>query len=413
MSQFMALDGASAIAEAMRQIDPDLVAAYPITPSTGVPQAFAQYVADGAVHGEFVPVESEHSAMSACVGGAAAGGRVMTATSANGLALMWEVLYIAASDRLPVVMAVVNRALSGPINIHCDHSDSMGTRDAGWIHLFSEDAQEAYENTLQAVRIAEHPDVRLPVMVMQDGFITSHAMERVEVFDDADVKAFVGEYRPIHPLLDIDHPVTYGPLDFYDYYFEHKRQQIEAMRHAKEVILEVADDFYHRFGKRYAYFETYRMDDAEVALVVLSSTAGTARAAVDNLRARGTRIGLIKPRVFRPFPGEELVAALRGVKAVGVMDRSVSFGAMHDCGPLWLELAAAAQLYQLQIPIVDYVFGLGGRDITPAEIEGIGCDLLEVAVAGRVHTPVQYIGVRGGDTGYRFAADGRASVKIG
>jgi pyruvate ferredoxin oxidoreductase alpha subunit len=412
MSQFLALDGNSAIAEAMRQIDPDLVAAYPITPSTGIPQAFAQYVADGAVHGEFVPVESEHSAMSACIGGAAAGGRVMTATSANGLALMWEMLYIAASTRLPIVMAVVNRALSGPINIHCDHSDSMGARDAGWIHLFSENAQEAYENTLQAVRIAEHPNVRLPVMVMQDGFITSHGMERVEIYDDADVKAFIGEYVPTYPLLDVDNPVTYGPLDFYDFYFEHKRQQVEAMRHAKEVILDVADDFYRRFGKRYGYFETYRMDDAEVAIVVLSSTAGTARAAVDSLRDEGLRIGLIKPRVFRPFPNQELVDVLRHVKAVGVMDRSISFGSMHDGGPLWLELLAAVQLHRLDIPIADYVFGLGGRDIMSHEIESIGRELFEVARAGRVQTPVSYVGVRGGETGYQFSGNGRSAVKI-
>lgn len=409
MSKFMALDGNSAVAEAMRQINPDVVAAYPITPSTAIPQAFAQYMADGVVDTEFVPVESEHSAMSACIGAAAAGGRVMTATSANGLALMWEMLYIAASYRLPIVMADVNRALSGPINIHCDHSDSMGARDAGWIHLFSENAQEAYENTLQAVRIAEHTDVRLPVMVMQDGFITSHTMERVEIHDDADVKDFIGPYTPYYPLLDIDHPVTYGPLDLTDYYFEHKRAQIEGMRHATQVILEVGAEFGRVFGRTYGLFDAYRMDDADVAILVTSSTAGTARYAMDTLRAEGVRAGLIKPRVFRPFPAVELCDALRNIKAVAVMDRAVSFGAMHNGGPLWLELLAAAQLHKLNIPIVDYVFGLGGREIKPSQIEGVYRDLVVIAETGEFMQPVTYLGVRG-DEDLQSAAPRIASV---
>jgi pyruvate ferredoxin oxidoreductase alpha subunit len=395
MSRYRALDGNSAVAEAMRQINPDVVAAYPITPSTAIPQAFAQYMADGVVDTEFVPVESEHSAMSACIGAAAAGGRVMTATSANGLALMWEMLYIAASYRLPIVMADVSRALSGPINIHCDHSDSMGARDAGWIHLFSENAQEAYENTLQAVRIAEHMDVRLPVMVMQDGFITSHTMERVEIYDDADVKDFIGSYIPYHPLLDIDHPVTYGPLDLTDYYFEHKRAQIEGMRHATRVVLEVGAEFGRRFGRSFGLFDAYGMEDADVALLVMSSTAGTARYAMEALRAQGVRAGLIKPRVFRPFPARELCDALRGVQAVAVMDRSVSFGAMDNGGPLWLELLAAAQLHKLNVPIADYVFGLGGREITPGQIEDIYRDLAAIAETGEFAQPVTYLGVRG------------------
>jgi pyruvate ferredoxin oxidoreductase alpha subunit len=395
MSKYVALDGNNAVAEAMRQINPDVVAAYPITPSTAIPQAFAQYMADGAVDAEFVPVESEHSAMSACIGAAAAGGRVMTATSANGLALMWEMLYIAASFRLPIVMADVSRALSGPINIHCDHSDSMGARDAGWIHLFSENAQEVYENMIQAVRIAEHMDVRLPVMVMQDGFITSHTMERVEIYDDADVKEFIGCYVPCHPLLDVDHPVTYGPLDLTDYYFEHKRSQIEGMRHATRVILEVGAEFARKFGRTFGLFDAYCMEDADVALLVMSSTAGTARYAMNALRARGVRAGLIKPRVFRPFPAKELCDALRNVRAVAVMDRSVSFGAMANAGPLWLELLAAAQLHGLNVPIVDYVFGLGGREITPGQIEGVYRDLVDIAETGEFCQPVTYLGVRG------------------
>lgn len=399
MTRVMALDGNSAVAQAMRQINPDVVAAYPITPQTSIVQDFAQFVADGLVDSEFIAVESEHSAMSACIGAAAAGGRTMTATSSQGLALMWEVVYIAASLRLPIVMPVVNRALSGPINIHCDHSDSMGARDAGWIQLFSENAQEAYDNTIQAVRIAEHMDVRLPVMVMQDGFITSHAVERVEIYDDEAVREFIGPYKPLYPLLDVDHPVTYGPLDFYDYYFEHKRQQVEALRHAKGVIEEVGREFGQKFGRRYGLFETYRLADAEVALVVLASTAGTARVVVDKLRAEGIRAGLLKPRVFRPFPAEEIIAALNGVHAVAVMDRSIAFGAMHNGGPLWLEILAAAKLYRLDVPIVNYVFGLGGRDVTPEQIERAVRETWKAGMLGKAERIVTYLGVRGDENG--------------
>jgi pyruvate ferredoxin oxidoreductase alpha subunit len=405
MSTFMALDGNTAVANAMRQVNPDVVAAYPITPQTSIVQEFASFVADGLVDTEFVTVESEHSAMSACVGAAVAGGRVMTATSANGLALMWEIVYIASSLHLPIVMPVVNRALSGPINIHCDHSDSMGARDAGWIQLFAEDAQEAYDNAIQAVRIAEHPDVLTPVMSMHDGFITGHGVERVELFEDGDVKDFIGQYKPLYPLLDIDNPVTYGPLDFYDFYYEHKRQQVEALRHATPVILEVADEFNKRFNRSYGLFETYGLEDAEVAIVVLSSTAGTARFVIEELRSAGVPVGLLKPRVFRPFPAKEMIEALRGVKAVGVMDRSISFGAMFNGGPLWLELLAAAQLYGLNVPIADYVFGLGGRDILTSEIEGIIYDVLKVAEAGKIERPVSYVGVRGDEPVFAKLAD--------
>ncbi|HEY75376.1 MAG TPA: pyruvate ferredoxin oxidoreductase [Thermoflexia bacterium] len=394
MSKFEALTGNDAVATAMRQINPDVVAAYPITPQTSTVQKFSEFVADGLVDTEFVTVESEHSAMSACVGAAAAGARVMTATSANGLALMWEIVYIAASNRLPIVMSLVNRALSAPINIHCDHSDVMGMRDSGWIILFSENAQEAYDNFIQAVRIAEHPDVLLPVAVCQDGFITSHGMERVEIYDDDEVKAFVGEYRPQWSILDIDHPKTYGPLDFYDYYYEHKRQQVEAMENALRVIQEVAEEFNRKFNRTYGLFEAYRLDDAEVAVVVVNSTAGTAKAVVDQLRAEGLRVGLLKPRVFRPFPAKELVDALRHLKAVAVMDRAISFGSMNNASPLFLELAAAMTLHGVQIPMADYVFGLGGRDILPREIESVYRDMLRTAETGQVERMVTYLSVR-------------------
>jgi pyruvate ferredoxin oxidoreductase alpha subunit len=379
----------------MRQINPDVVAAYPITPQTSTVQTFSQYVADGLVDTEFVTVESEHSAMSACVGAAAAGARVMTATSSAGLALMWEIVYVAASNRLPIVMLVANRALSAPINIHCDHSDSMGARDAGWIQIFSENPQESYDNMIQAVRIGEHPDVLLPVMVCHDGFITSHGLERVEIFGEEEIREFIGTYEPqVTTLLDIDNPVTYGPLDFYDYYYEHKRQQVEGMEHAQPVIMEVGKEFGKKFGRSYGLFETHRLEDAEAAIVVLSSTAGTTRVVVDRLREQGLKVGLLKPRVFRPFPAQELVEALAHVKAIGVMDRSISFGAMNNAGPLFLELCAALHIYGGDMPIVDYVFGLGGRDIGPSEIEQVAHDVLRMAETGERGEVVRYLGVR-------------------
>ncbi len=394
MSTFEALQGNEAVATAMRQINPDVVAAYPITPQTSTVQKFADFVADGLVDTEFVCVESEHSAMSACVGASSAGARVMTATAANGLALMWEIVYIAASNRCPIVMSLVNRALSAPINIHCDHSDVMGMRDAGWIIFFSESGQEAYDNMIQAVRIAEHPDVLLPVAVCQDGFITSHGMEKVEIFDDADVKAFVGEYKPQWPLLDIDNPKTFGPLDFYDYYYEHKRQQVEAMANSQQVILDVAAEFNKKFKRDYGLFEAYKLDDADVAVVVVNSTAGTAKVVVDQLRGEGLKVGLLKPRVFRPFPAQEIAQALGGIKAVAVMDRSISFGAMQNAGPLFLELLAGLTANGVQVPVADYVYGLGGRDILPREIEGVYRDALKMAETGQVEQMVTYLSVR-------------------
>jgi pyruvate ferredoxin oxidoreductase alpha subunit len=343
---------------------------------------------------EFVTVESEHSAMSACVGASAAGARVMTATAANGLALMWEIVYIAASNRCPIVMSLVDRALSGPINIHCDHSDVMGMRDSGWVIFFSESGQEAYDNTIQAMRVAEHADVLLPAAVCQDGFITSHGMERVEIFDDAEVKAFVGEYKPQWPLLDLENPKTFGPLDFYDYYYEHKRQQIEAMANAKQVILDVAAEFNKKFNRDYGLFEAYKLDDADVAIVAANSTAGTTKVVVDQMRSEGIKAGLLKPRVFRPFPDAEIADALGNVKAVAVMDRSVSFGAMQNAGPLYLELLAALSAHGVQVPVADYVYGLGGRDILPRDIEGVYRDALKMAETGQVEQMVTYLGVR-------------------
>jgi len=387
----IALTGNDAVAEAMRQINPDVVAAYPITPQTELMHKFADYVSDGDVKTEFVLVESEHSAMSAAVGASASGARVMTATSANGLALMWEILYIAASSRCPIVMGVVNRALSGPINIHCDHSDSMGARDAGWIQLHSENSQEAYDNTVQAVRIAENRNVLLPVMVCLDGFILSHTLEPLELLDDKTVSDFAGEFVPVHNLLDNDNAMTFGPLDFHDFYFEHKVPQIVAMRNAMKVINEVAADFTKLTGRSYGLVEGYFTDDAERIVVALGSTCGTARDVVDRLRAKGEKVGLLKIRSFRPFPYEEVRKVLSGAKAVAVLDRSMSFGGQG--GPVMIEVRSA--LYDhAKVPIKGYVYGLGGRDMGAEYIETAFEELKGLAASGKSSDDLGFLGVR-------------------
>ena len=386
------LTGDQAVAYAMKQIEPDVVAAYPITPQTEIVMNFSNYVANGQVSTELIPVESEHSAMSACVGAAAAGARTMTATSANGLALMWEIVYIAASTRLPMVMPVVNRALSGPINIHCDHSETMGARDSGWIQIYCENAQEVYENTVLAVRIAEHKKILLPVMVCQDGFITSHGVEGVDLLDDKKVKDFIGEYKIDKPLLDVDNPVTYGPLDLQDYYFEHKRQQSEAMKVALAAIPEVLKEFEKTFGTKYDFIETYKLDDAEIAIVAMSSTAGTVKFVVDELRQKGIKAGLLRPRIFRPFPKEKIANALRKIKAVAVLDRSESFSA--EGGPLYTEIKAALYDSDVKLNIANYIYGLGGRDVFPEDINKVYIDLQDIVKKNKVTTPLNYLGSR-------------------
>jgi len=392
MPRIVPLNGDDAASYAMKQIDPDVVAAYPITPQTELMQNFSQFVADGEVQTELITVESEHSAMSACVGACAAGGRVMTATSSQGLALMWEILYIAASYRLPIVMNVVNRALSGPINIHCDHSDTMGARDTGWLQLYGENPQEVYDNTIQAVRIAEHMDLRLPVMCMQDGFITSHAVERVELLDDDVVKDFVGEFTPINPLLDVDHPVTYGPLDLYDYFFEHKRQEAEAMSRAAKIVKQIGEEYEKISGRRYDLVHPYGMEDAETAIVVLSSTAGTTRVTARELRGKGQKVGMLKIRCFRPFPKDEIVELLEDLKAVAVLDRADGMGAYG--APVFNEIRNALYDGDGHPEVVNYVYGLGGRDIGIKEMKKVYDDLSEIAKTGKVKQRLNYLGVR-------------------
>ncbi len=387
MSTILPLTGNESGAEAMRQIAPDVVPAYPITPQTELMHRFAGYVADGKVPTELVLVESEHSAMSACVGASAAGARVMTATSSQGMALMWEILYIAAALRLPIAMALVNRSLSAPINIHCDHSDSMGARDTGWIQLYCENCQEVYDNVIQSMKIAEDKGVLLPTMVCYDGFILSHTVERVELLEDHEVKGFVGEYVPDHPLLDVDNPVTYGPLDLQDYYFEHKRQEAEGMRNAKPAILKVAEEYEVLSGRKYRLFEEYFTKDAEYVMVCLGSAAGTAKAAVDELRAAGENVGLLKLRVFRPFPAEELVAALANAKGIAVMDRADGMNSIG--GPVFSEIRAA--LYgRSSAKISNYIYGLGGRDIDAEMMKSVFQDMKD----GKCAEQAFYLGVR-------------------
>ena len=392
MSKRDRLSGNEAIATAMRQINPDVFAAFPITPSTEIPQYFAQYVADGAVDTVFVPVESEHSSMSACVGAEAAGARAITATSSCGLAFMYEMLYVAASSRLPITLACVNRALSGPININNDHSDSMGARDAGWIQLYAENNQEAYDNYLQAMRIAEHPSVRLPIMICQDGFITSHAVENILLEEDAAVKAFVGEYQPEHYLLKHENPLAVGPYDTCPYYMEHKVQQAHAMQNAKQVILEVAVDFEKTFGRKYGLFEAYRMEDAEIAVVLIGSTAGTAKVAVDHLREQGVRAGLVKLRVFRPFPAQELAQVLSQVKAVAVMDKSEGFSGCG--GPVFAETRSACYDLPNRPKLIDIVYGLGGRDCAVEDVLRVYSRLQNIVTTGELGPVYTHMGQR-------------------
>lgn len=384
------LSGNEAVAVAMRQINPDVMGAFPITPSTEIPQYFSSFIADGLVDTEFIAVESEHSAMSTCLAASAAGARAVTATSSAGLAFMWELLYVTASSRLPVTMAVVNRALTGPININNDHSDSMGARDSGWLQIYAETNQEVYDNFIQAMPIAE--SCRLPIMVCQDGFITSHGVSNIALVEDDKVKGFIGEYRPENYLLKHENPLAVGPYGTSPYYMEFKRQQAQAMKDAMPVIMDVAERFERMTGRQYGFFEEYMMDDAEVALVAIGSSAGTGKEAVDRLRSEGKKVGLIKLRVFRPFPRIPLAEAMCKVKAVAIMDKAESFS--NSGGPLFNE--ARSSLYDLRDKpyCINYIYGLGGRDIRVEDFYDIFQDLFVIAENDDPGDVYRYIGVR-------------------
>lgn len=386
------LSGNEAVAIALRQINPDVFPAFPITPSTEIPQYFANFVANGQVDTEFITVESEHSSMSATIGASAAGARALTATSSCGLAFMWEELYIAASNRLPLALTLVNRALSGPININGDHSDGMGARDAGWIQIYSENNQEAYDNMVQAFRISEHKDVHLPIMICQDGFITSHAVENIELLDDAEVKEFVGEYEPENYLLNPECPFAVGPYSVTDFYMEAKRSQAEAMKHVDQVVLDIAKEFAELSGREYGLFESYRLEDAERAVVMIGSAAGTAKDAIDHLRDQGEKVGLLKIRLYRPFPGEAIAEALKNVKAVAVMDRAEGYS--NQGGPLGADVMSALFRARSKALAVNYIYGLGGRDVRVEHVEEVFADLQTVIDNDDAGETYRYLGIR-------------------
>ena len=386
------MSGNEAVSYAIRQVNPDVMPAFPITPSTEIPQMVSTYIANGQVDTEFIPVESEHSAMSAAIGAEAAGARTLTATSSAGLALMWEELLLAASNRLPLALTLVNRTLSGPININCDHSDGMGARDTGWIQIYAENNQEAYDNFIQAYPIAEDARVHLPIMICQDGFITSHAVENLELLEDELVKKFVGEYTPEEYLLNSGKPMAVGPYSVSNYAMEAKKNQELAMENSKAVILEVAKKFYKLSGRKYGLFEEYKTKDADYIMVIMGSAAGTAKEAADELREKGKKVGVLKLRVFRPFPEKEIAEALKGCKAVAIMDRCESYNG--NSGPLGSEIPAGLYRNKVMLETVNYIYGLAGRDFTVEDAKHIFQELAAVAEEGKEAVQHQYIGLR-------------------
>lgn len=392
MPKKVQMSGNEAVATALRQINPDVFPMFPITPSTEIPQYFANYVSNGLVDTEFITVESEHSSMSAAIGASAAGARAVTATSSAGLAFMWEVLGVAASHRVPVVLAAVCRALTGPLNINCDHSDTMGARDSGWIQLYAETNQEAYDNMVMAYRIAEHEDVMLPIMICQDGFITSHAVMNMELLEDSTVKDFVGEYQPENYLLNHEETFAVGPYAISDYYMESRKAQAHAMENAKQVIKDIAVEFEKISGRKYGLIEEYKMEDAEYAVVIMGSAAGTTKEAIDQMRANGEKVGLVKVRSFRPFPAEEIATALKNCKAVAVMDRAESFSTQG--GPLGAETMQAMYTGRCTALAIDIMYGIGGRDVTVDDMKNVYATLKNIAVTGETGDVYRYMGLR-------------------
>ncbi|MDD3803210.1 MAG: pyruvate ferredoxin oxidoreductase [bacterium] len=390
MSNIVAKTGNEAMAEAMRQINPDVVAAYPITPATEIVQIFSSFVSDGKVDTVFVPTESEHSAISACIGAAASGARVMTGTSSQGLALMHEILFIASGLRLPMVICEVNRALSAPINIHCDHSDTMASRDAGWIQIFSEDPQEAYDQTILAMKLSE--DIFFPAMVTTDGFIISHAMSRLEMYSDKEVQDFLGEHKTPYNILDTEKPMTVGSIVLQDFYMEIRTQMAAEMFKAKAKIQDAYAEFNKKMNRNYNVIEKYFMDDAEYVIVALGSTAGSARYLCEKLRENNEKVGVVKPRVFRPFFAPELVEILENAKGVAVLDRSDMMSSTG--GHLFNELKSAFYGNAKQPPMKNYIYGLGGRDINMSDIEKVLHDIKEFSVSKVKDSDVKYITVR-------------------
>lgn len=385
------MTGDEAVAHAAKQSKVDIVAAYPITPQTIIVERFSKYVADGEVHTGYVCVESEHSALSACIGASLTGARVFTASSSQGLALMHEMLYIASGLRCPIVMGVANRALSAPINIHGDHSDMMGSRDSGWIQIYVENPQEAYDWTIQAFKIAEDKDIQLPITVNLDGFIITHCMEGVDILEDGAVANFL-QTRDASFTLNPEKPLTVGALCFTDYYYEFKRQQVEALRNVHGVLDKVTKQYGGIAGRNYGVLETYGMEDAEAAVLCLGSTAGTAREVAHKMRAQGKKVGVVKLWLYRPFPVKEVNAALKNVKALAVFDKAISFGAQY--GAVCSDVVSALHTFKEGPKVFNIIFGLGGRDIKPADIEFVFNQALETAETGTVKEETVFLGVR-------------------
>ena len=386
------MSGNEAVAYAIRQVNPDVMPAFPITPSTEIPQMVSTYIANGEMDTEFIPVESEHSSMSAAIGAEAAGARSLTATSSAGLALMWEELLLAASNRMPLALTLVNRTLSGPININCDHSDGMGARDTGWIQIYAENNQEAYDNFIQAYPIAEDKRVHLPIMICQDGFITSHAVENIELLEDELVKDFVGEYEPEEYLLNPGKPIAVGPYSISNYAMEAKKNQEIALENSKEVILGVAEKFKELSGRGFGLFEEYRTEDADYIMLLMGSAAGTAKQAVDEMREQGKKVGVLKLRVFRPFPAREIAEALKNCKAVAILDRCESYNG--NGGPLGSEVTAGLFRHKVMIETVNYIYGLAGRDFTVSDAVHVFEELEDAVVNGKEIEQFQYIRLR-------------------
>jgi len=369
--------------------DVDVVAAYPITPQTLIVEEFSNFVNDGITDAEFIMVESEHSAMSACIAAQAAGARTYTATASQGLALMHEMLFIASALRLPIVMPVVNRTVAAPIGIWCEHNDSMPQRDTGWIQMSCEDNQEVLDMIIMAYKIGEHKDVLLPVMPCLDAFILSHTVEPVDAPSSDEVAEFIGKYKP-HAVLDPDNPMAIGTFTPPEYIQELRYQTHVAMEKAKNVIKEVTKEFASKFGRDYhGLIEEYRCDDAEVVLITVGTVTGTAREVVDDLRQKGKKVGLIKLRFYRPFPAEEIRKIAENVDAIGVYDRAISYG---SGGPLFIETRHA--LYGLDVPVLNFLAGLGGRDVVTGDVEKM-YEILLKAKEKKPEKEIYWIGTRG------------------
>jgi len=392
MAKRRAIEISAAVAEAAKLADVDVVAAYPITPQTHIVETLANFIADGEMDAEYINVESEHSAMSACVGASAAGARVLTSTNSQGLALMHEILYIASACRLPIVMPVVNRAMSAPINIWCDHQDSMGERDTGWIQFYVETGQEAFDTTLQAFKIAEDSDVLTPVMICLDGFILSHLIEPIMILEKKEVGQFLDSvYKPVN-VLHPNKPISIGLLGMPDYYFELRRQQVDALEKAKNIIAKVDKEYERLFGRGYGFFESYKTEDADVVLMTIGSMTGTARVAVDKLRKEGKKVGLLKLRVFRPEPYSEIYDVIKNIKVLAVVDRNLEPGAFG--GVVFGEVRSAFYNREKKPQIMNFIVGLGGRDITVDNFLEMADTALRVVETGKMEKIIEYIGLR-------------------